>query len=614
MASDRTRRVIPAVDYRSLSGKITKKKSSAVVKDASQISYEEFCRKVSAERSASGVTGSRAVGGSAQDVMSGEGTRRGKAVTWAAADLQYGENSSGRPKAVRKKRISTKLKTQCVRDSGKYRGKSGEKTGKSKSTGKIDKQSFDCVRKSSVSESVNSCQSDNHDSSFESYEQSFEYGNSDTNPGDCFVVDTDSIVDEELIPARKPVKSYPVLYPQVNTNLLSAKQVKRSVRPKSKGQQEFVSLTQELSEESEESEDNELTVLEKQLAIETTRNELLKLRKANETLEKECVVESKRNSNSNCNVNNIDYRSANLEGLRSQNQLVQEVEERMSNFGLFASQDSVCTSLPARVSSGENQANPSVGYQSYSKLVSGADDLVSASIKAKLMWPQTMLKSSFAGKKYKFLDLPSFQLLVAGECACLRSASMTEVERVARLDLLEETAYLASKVSWEVARDFHYNVMLAIERGEKSWGQSTLDIQTKLLLGAGGFSEKKTQGMGDAKASWKRQEPGKKWWCAEFQTGVCSLRSPHEGVIRGTRRMVEHFCASCMLKGKTIKYHSERDAECPFASARSLYSARNQSWGGRSAGPSLWQPSHYAPQWQGSQSQAYPWGGPVKRD
>ncbi len=161
----------------------------------------------------------------------------------------------------------------------------------------------------------------------------------------------------------------------------------------------------------------------------------------------------------------------------------------MTNFGLFANRTQpTCTStLPSALQLGSTLQEGENTTQNYirkaDRVVSGADECVSASIKSKLVWPQSRLKLSHANKTFKFLDLPSFQLLVAGEASCLLDKDMPHVERKAHLKLLTETAYQSEKVPWDIARDIHFNVMLGVERGDRKWGDSTLEIQTSLMIG-----------------------------------------------------------------------------------------------------------------------------------
>ncbi len=262
---------------------------------------------------------------------------------------------------------------------------------------------------------------------------------------------------------------------------------------------------------------------------------------------------------------NVDYRALEMENLRSNKSLVQRVEEQMANLGLFAEKDQQhLASFQLEGGKINNKYSLQVNSE---KLQSGAEDVVSSSIKSKIIWPQSKLKLSHANKKYKFQDLPSFHLLVAGETACLLSTELAQREKEAHLALLQETAYLCERVHWEVARDFHFNVMLGIERGDRKWEHDTLDIQTALLISSTSGLEKGGHAFsgGSKSASSKKSEPGQcKWWCLDFQKGTCLFKGPHESFIRGSKKWIEHVCSTCIQKNRVIRYHSEKDGECPF--------------------------------------------------
>lgn len=330
-----------------------------------------------------------------------------------------------------------------------------------------------------------------------------------------------------------------------------------------------------------------LNDLDTQLLVEQKRNQLLKLRRENVQLEQASATGSHdkhvsfsvagRASDNNQNYD-IDFRTATLDQLRSSDPLVRDVEEHMSGIGLFGQGDGHFGTQVDGQFGGTEAGKGHVSAQRTvctDKLLSGADEIVTASIKSKLVWPQSKLKYNHANRKFKFLDLPSFQLLVAGEVACLMSDEMSQAERVARLRLLQESAYLSVKLPWEVVRDFHFNVMLGVERGERKWGDSTLDIQTAIMLTSG--SSGVDRFSANAKGNFKKQEVGQsnrtRWWCLDFQKGNCNFSGAHEGTVRGVRRWVEHFCAQCFEKNRVIKFHRESEGSCPFGQSGSR-------WGG----------------------------------
>ena len=172
--------------------------------------------------------------------------------------------------------------------------------------------------------------------------------------------------------------------------------------------------------------------------------------------------------------------------------------------------------------------------------------------------------------------IPKNSINVAGEISCILSDSLPEKERRARLELLRTSAYHAERFDWEAVRNFHFNVMLSVERGDLEWGDSVADIETNTLL-IGARSEKKTsvskrEGQsksGNASSSSRYSARGEgsrqSWWCPEYQRGTCSYRGAHELYVRGSLRWVDHFCASCWQEWKQVRYHPESSRECPAA-------------------------------------------------
>ncbi len=162
--------------------------------------------------------------------------------------------------------------------------------------------------------------------------------------------------------------------------------------------------------------------------------------------------------------------------------------------------------------------------------------------------------------------------MVAGEASCLLDKDMPHVEREARLKLLAETAYLSENGPWDIARDFHFNVMLGVEKG----GDSTLEIQTSLMIGrtvpSGTHSKGSSlNGSVSKYPASKKPNTSRRWWCPDYQKGKCAQQSPHEMSIRGTMKWVEHFCALCLQKSLTIRYHAECDSDCPNSQGRTQW-------------------------------------------
>ena len=345
-----------------------------------------------------------------------------------------------------------------------------------------------------------------------------------------------------------------------------------------------------LESSGDEQDSDELLKIEKQLKVEKKKYQLLSLRKQNRDLRNDMVNE-KKTDDVTCNDGYVygqsDYlfrkpgqAQPNLNNLRSIDSLVQNVEEEMTNFGLFE------MDVPSRHQCDRKNVNGEFAGKNENSgkekpLRSGADEIASSAIQAKLRWPQAMLKYSHANKKYTFNTLPSFNLLVAGEMSCLLEGGLSKEETIGRMKLLRDSAYHCERFAWEGVRDFHYNVMLGVERGERSWDDSTMEIQTNTLLTSNHQKSNVASNYGGksqqyAQSYSKKSDSDRKWFCAEFQRGTCAFQGrSHEAVIRGTKRWVEHFCATCMQKSKQIKYHSETSRDCPHAAQNPTMSSNN---------------------------------------
>ncbi len=133
-------------------------------------------------------------------------------------------------------------------------------------------------------------------------------------------------------------------------------------------------------------EEEEIQSIERHLVIEKKKNELLRLKRENDSL----VIDNVGVKVGNCvpnSVFNIDYRSLELENLRSNKSLVQRAEEQMGNLGLFAEKDQQSLAS-SQLDGGKINNKYSLPVNS-EKLQSGADNVVSSSIKSKLIWPNS---------------------------------------------------------------------------------------------------------------------------------------------------------------------------------------------------------------------------------
>ena len=110
--------------------------------------------------------------------------------------------------------------------------------------------------------------------------------------------------------------------------------------------------------------------------------------------------------------------------------------------------------------------------------------------------------------------------------------------------------YLASCYEWKAVLNFHGAVLLEIERGRASWGNSFTYLEARTLHG-------------------HLKVNGSVFFCKEFQQGKCRLSRDHKGSIKGESCFVRHICATCWLTKSAQLPQAENSPECPSISNHS---------------------------------------------
>ena len=178
------------------------------------------------------------------------------------------------------------------------------------------------------------------------------------------------------------------------------------------------------------------------------------------------------------------------------------------------------------------------------------------SVKTPQHWPHSFVPGQISDHKdteYKDLTMTQF---VAGYCSIIvhlisRHENLTaQSEIVHRLRHLKSLMCFAYSYPWECILDIHHEVLVELERGNRKWGDNFSDIESlNLLL--------------QRKSKTSKTDKKKYWFCASYQRGSCTKKSPHSAVIGNERKMVRHICATCYLKDKIASEHPETSDECP---------------------------------------------------
>lgn len=242
-----------------------------------------------------------------------------------------------------------------------------------------------------------------------------------------------------------------------------------------------------------------------------------------------------------------------LPELRDMKDLVSQVDSRVSQLGLLPESSDGSDEeddAPRAVSTGEKP-------QRAGKLKSGKEARVTCTVRYPQLWPHSHL--TFLHKRetrYEDLTLEEF---VAGYGEILQSPDLPDEEKTARLRHLVSLMYFAQQYEWHAVLSFHGAVLLEIERGTLTWGDSFIHLESRTL-----YSHLKAATPTRPKSAMPIL------FCRDYQRQQCSQSQDHYGYIRGERKWLRHICAECWTKNRQQELHREGSTDCPFSSDRSV--------------------------------------------
>jgi hypothetical protein len=228
------------------------------------------------------------------------------------------------------------------------------------------------------------------------------------------------------------------------------------------------------------------------------------------------------------------------------------------------------------------------------KIVSGKLTKVENNIIKPILWPHAVIDPRFIAKLPTYEDL-DFPLLVAGELAIALNPVTPSAEVRNRLNLLRLLAYVYKLCNWNTVRQFHSAALTEVERGTRKWSEDQYqEITTGVLLvsaNAGPQLAQAVAGVAPAAAlplpfpapgaapggaanqppagprrgfGPRRQQPrqGYRYFCKDFNRGVCTHVNAHRALVGSREQWVEHFCATCWLHFNEMSMHAESRG-CP---------------------------------------------------
>ena len=177
-------------------------------------------------------------------------------------------------------------------------------------------------------------------------------------------------------------------------------------------------------------------------------------------------------------------------------------------------------------------------------------------------WPHAALRGEFVTRDVAFSDL-DFRLFVAGELEIVTTCKASVEQRIGRLQLLKQLAYLLGGYSWETLRGVYASIVSQIEQNNLKWSQWDTEFLPQIqwaLVRAPSNAKKASQSKNTTAT--KSAEEGT-WFCREYNKGTCDKGDSHSGSHKGRKVTVSHICAKCWLTDHVKNKHSERDSSCP---------------------------------------------------
>ena len=281
-----------------------------------------------------------------------------------------------------------------------------------------------------------------------------------------------------------------------------------------------------------------------------------------------------------------------LQDLRDNPPLQRRVDEQI------AEQDLLVPDLPSEGAEGNQGA-----------VASGRGAKVETGVLKQLIWPHTRLEGRVQNPSFDQLDLTN---LVIGELGILEDPTTSRLEHQSRIRQLKRLLVYSRTFEWSLVRSFHGSFLSSVERAGH-WGVDPNELAAQILFAAprpqvvhqpiyqpqpqppvqgppppppypggpaqiaqvpaqvlGGYGAAPVQNRGRRRGN--RAARPARFFCSEFNRGVCTHSGTHRAQIGGQSRWAEHFCAYCWLNFTDPAQHSEQD--CPRKSG-------NQQGGGQ---------------------------------
>ena len=125
--------------------------------------------------------------------------------------------------------------------------------------------------------------------------------------------------------------------------------------------------------------------------------------------------------------------------------------------------------------------------------------------------------------------------------------------------------YNATHLDWETVLDIHAAIVIEIERGNRRWGDSFWDIESRVWHTKQSGKKGNTQSFSGKSNAPKSNSGQGVMFCKAYQSGKCTKQSPHNVIFGGKKYLVTHICATCWIVEKEKRSHPESSSDCKWA-------------------------------------------------
>ena len=256
---------------------------------------------------------------------------------------------------------------------------------------------------------------------------------------------------------------------------------------------------------------------------------------------------------------NTDQDHVTLEQLRTKQTLDREVGKHMQHllkYSRFYDED-------------EYMCNTTEGKKVNIKPIkSGRTVKVTDNVAKQLVWSHARLNMEFASRDIDYEQLTPF-LFVAGYLDFLNLIDMDKDEIKLRIQYLKSLMYNAEISEWDSILDLNAAVYTTIERGDKDWSDSFLNLEARFLRNRR-QSKTKMVHVHNAKQYTPTTQNTQTVqenisFCKPYQANKCGFKqASHQTVIAGRKFTAHHICASCWLTDRVKMEHPECSDQCKY--------------------------------------------------